>query len=193
MTDTAAPAPTADQLATLIDKVGGYDQALRIVSGAVAIRLMPVGPIPAGQTITVPADADFETRVAHGRYGWRHEALTGDLFPVTEDQIGEHELRLFHFARNISSEDIVRLIRDEGFEPARIGDVLAFGAAFPEVQRLHPVVGLGSTAEIDGKSSAPALWFDGDSRTIDLIWLDGDWHRNYRFLAVRAPLPAEVA
>lgn len=190
MADTLSPTLTADQLATLIDKVGGHDQALRIVSGAADIRIVTTSPTPAGRTITVPAGLDFDARVAEGRFGWRHDGLTEDRFSVTDDQLGEHELKLFHFARNISSEDIVRLIRDDGFEPARIGEVLAFGRAFPEVQRLHPVVGLGSTADIDGKTSAPALWFDGVGRTIDLIWLDGDWHRNYRFLAVRGTLPA---
>jgi hypothetical protein len=135
--------------------------------------------------VTVPADLHFEERVERGQYGWRHSGVTEERFPVTRDQCGEQAQKLFHFARGISSEEAIRLIREEGFEPGRIGDILVFGENVPEAQRRHPVVGLGSVAEVDSKLSVPALWFDGERRTLDAIWYDGDWHRNYRFLGVR--------
>jgi hypothetical protein len=134
---------------------------------------------------TVPAGLGFEERVERGHYGWRHAGLTEERFPVTPDQFGEQAQKLFHFARGISSEDAIRLIREGGFEPGRIGDILVFGENVPEAQRRHPVVGLGSVAEVDSKLSVPVLWFDGERRTLDAIWYDGDWHRNYRFLGVR--------
>ncbi|MDH7637699.1 hypothetical protein [Sphingomonas oryzagri] len=143
-------------------------------------------------TLEIPAELEFEARIARGHYGWRHPSLAEALFPVTGDQIGRREYKLFHFARNIPSDEAARLIREGGFEPARMGDILAYGEAFPNTQVRHPVVALGSAAEIDGKGSVPTLWFDGDERTIDLIWLDGDWHRNYRFLGVRPSLPVEA-
>jgi hypothetical protein len=136
-------------------------------------------------SVTVPADLTFEQRVTLGNYGWRHDELTEADFPVTADQHGEQAQKLFHFNCSLSSEDAARRIREAGWEPAAIGDILAFGEAFPQVQVRHPVVGLGSVSDIDGKASAPTLWYDGDRRTLDLLWLDGDWHRNYRFLGVR--------
>ncbi|MDG2534182.1 hypothetical protein P6144_11020 [Sphingomonas sp. HITSZ_GF] len=175
---------SSEQLGLLVEKAGGPAQVLRILSGEIEIDIRPArGALPG--MLEVPVGIDFETRVARGGYGWRYDALTEARFPVTDAQIGAREQKLFHFNRSVSSEDAARLIREAGYEPARIGEILAFGEAAPEVQVRHPVVGLGSVAEIDGKASAPTLWFDGECRTLDLLWLDGDWHRNYRFLGVR--------
>ena len=192
MAERASLDLTADQLDALIGKAGGHDQILRILAGELEIRLLPAGgdqtvaaPTAIDRFVTVPAGLEFEERVRRGDYGWRNGDLTERRFPVTGDQVGATEQRLFHFARSISSQEAIWRIRQEGFEPARIGDILAFGEAFPREQLRYPVIGLGSVVEIDLKLSVPALWFDGDRRTLDLIWYDGDWHRNYRFLGVR--------
>lgn len=179
---------TDGQISALVAKAGGADQILRLLSGELDLQLLPASP---GQTlvertVTVTPELSFEERVARGGYGWRHGDLTEDLFPITGDRAGDLRLKLFHFNRSLSSEEAIRLIEEDGFEPAKTGDVLVFGENFPDVQRRHPVIGLGSVADVDLKPSVPALWFDGDRRTLDLIWYDGDWHRNYRFLGVRA-------
>lgn len=175
---------TPEQLGLLVEKAGGPAQVSRVLAGEIALRAVPAaGALP--PALEIPEDLDFDARIARGGYGWRYDALTEARFPVTGDQIGTREQKLFHFNRSVSSQDAARLIREAGYEPAPVGAILAFGAASPEVQVLHPVVGLGSVAEIDGKASAPTLWFDGARRTLDLLWLDGDWHRNYRFLGVR--------
>lgn len=181
------PKLTDEQVEALVEKAGGHEQVLRILSGELDVETLPGGDArePAVRILTVSAALGFEERIERGGYGWRNDNLTEERFPITEDQTGEREQKLFHFNRSLSSADAARLIREAGFEPARIGDVLAFGEAFPNIQRRHPVVGLGSAAEIDNKASVPALWFDGYRRTLDLIWLEGDWHRNYRFLGVR--------
>jgi hypothetical protein len=187
MPDIATPTLTEDQFETLARNVGGHDKLQRILAGAVEVHLVPAGgqahAVP--PSLTIPAGLDFEERIARGAYGWRHADLTEERYPVTPDEFGEAEPQLLHFNRNISSEEAVRGIRDAGLEPAGIGAILAFGEALPIAQRNHPVVGLGSIAEVDGKLSAPTLWFDGERRTLDLLWLDGDWHRNYRFLGTR--------
>jgi hypothetical protein len=179
---------TAEQIDAFVAKAGGADQVHRVLSGELDLQLLPAssGQAPEERIVTVTPALDFEERIARGRYGWRHVDLTEDLFPITDDPGGEVRQKLFHFNRSISSEEAIRLIGEDGFEPAKIGDILVFGEHFPEVQRRHPVIGLGSVADVDLKPSVPALWFDGDRRTLDLIWYDGDWHRNYRFLGVRA-------
>lgn len=167
----------------LIGKLGGPDQVLRILSGEIGLQLLP--PAPGERFVTVPGGMSFDERVQRGHYGWRNAKLTDAGFPVTADQTGPTEQRLFHFDPGRSSEATIREIRAAGYEPGRIGDLLTFGELFPDEQRRHPVIALGSVTMIDGSLSVPALWFDGDRRTLDLIWYDGDWHRNYRFLGVR--------
>ena len=185
MSDVASQALTAEQLDTLIAKLGGQDKALQLVAGELDVQLLTAGSTDVERFATVPAGVAFEERVARGHYGWRNDKLTEEAFPVTQDQFGDLELKLFHFNRSLSSDQAIQEIRDSGYKPAETGDLLAFGEAFPDVQRRHPVIGLGRVVDIDGSLSVPALWFDGDRRTLDLIWFDGDWHRNYRFLGVR--------
>lgn len=174
---------TPEQLQALVIKVGGADQALRVVSGEVDLALSPTTALI--DHIAVPSDATYEQRIAAGNFGWRHEGLTEKQFPVTPEQAGSYDLKRFHFNRSISSVHAIAEIREAGYEPAETGHIMAFGAASPDEQRRHPVIGLGSVQMVDGSLSVPALWFDGDRRTLDLIWYDGDWHRNYRFLGVR--------
>ena len=183
MNNLASHELTADQIDALVDRAGGHDQVLRILAGE--LDLAVIAPPTAGHSLTVPTGFDFEERFARGRYGWRNPDLTEQRFPVTAGQIGELELKRFHFNRGLSSETAIRLIREDGYQPAEIGHLLAFGERFPEEQRRYPVIGLGSVVEVGGSLSVPALWFDGDRRTLDLIWYDGDWHRNYRFIGVR--------
>ncbi|MEE4452186.1 hypothetical protein [Novosphingobium resinovorum] len=181
--DFQSPALNDEQIAALVRLLGGPDEVRRMLSGDTGIA----------QFATIPGSLSFEERVARGSYGWRHPDLTEASFPLAgldadddaHDDRREVEQKLFHFNRNVSSEDAAQLIVEAGFEPAAIADILAFGEAAPHVQCRHPVVGLGSVATIEGKASAPTLWFDGTRRTLDVLWLDGDWHRNYRFLGVR--------
>lgn len=183
MSNLAAEGLSAEHVASLIAKAGGRDQVLRILSGEVEVQLL--SPAPAERFVTVAAGIDFEERVARGNYGWRNGDLTEERFPVTEDQCGAREQKLFHFNRSLSSDQAIQEIREAGYEPGRIGDILVFGEVFQAEQRRHPIIGLGSAVMVDRSLSVPALWFDGDRRTLDLIWYDGDWHRNYRFLGVR--------
>lgn len=184
MNDVATQLLTADQVAAFVARAGGAGQVLRVLSGELSIELPPAsGELV--QQLSVPVGVAFEQRVDRGGYGWRNPELTEALFPVAEGQAGEYDLKRFHFARSISSVEAIRLIREDGYEPAETGHILAFGEASPEEQRRHPVIGLGSAVVVAGSLSVPALWFDGDRRTLDLIWYDGDWHRNYRFLGVR--------
>jgi len=174
---------TDAQVDALVDKLGGPEQIRRILSGEIGLHLLP--PAPAERVVTVPGHLSFGERVRRGAYGWHNANLTEARFPVTADQAGATEQRLFHFDPGRSSEATLREIRAVGYEPGRIGDLLAFGEHFPDEQRRYPVIGLGSVVPIDDSLNVPALWFDGDRRTLDLIFYDGDWHRNYRFLGVR--------
>jgi hypothetical protein len=183
MSSAALQRLSEQQLDALVQKAGGPDQVVRILSGEIEIQLL--APAPAERFVLVTADTAFEDRIRRGHYGWRNSDLTEPRFPVDSEQSGAFEQRLFHFNRSLSSDQAICEIRDAGYEPGRIGDILVFGERYPEEQRRHPVIGLGSVASIDRIASVPALWFDGDRRTLDLIWYDGDWHRNYRFLGVR--------
>lgn len=135
--------------------------------------------------LTLDYGMSLEQMVAAGHYDWTNSDITTKRFPIVGSGVVEFEHKLFHFDRNVSSEEADRLIIVDGWQPAKIEHLLAFGAAKPEEQRKFPVVALGSVAEFDGKRRVPYLYGVGSGRDIHLRWRGDDWLGCYRFLAVR--------
>ena len=129
--------------------------------------------------------SSLETMIASGQYDWRNSEITPARFPVTGTDKVALEARYFHFNHAISSEKAAEEMEAAGWEPARIEHLLALGTTHPEEQRKHPIVALGSVAEVGGDRRVPVLDGDGAERYLFLSGWDGDWDPPYRFLAVR--------
>ena len=191
MTNFASKDLTAGELNALVKKAGGFDKVRKILSGELKIQLLStsaqavVVPTDVDQFMTVNSDLAFEDRIKRGNYGWRNSDLTEKKFPVTTDQVDEWEWKLFRFNRSISSEEVIRLMKEDGYEAGQIGHILTLGEMNPEEQRKYPIIGLGSVAEVSLRRSVPALWHDDGRRELDLYWFDIDWDDYYRFLGVR--------
>ena len=144
---------------------------------------------PIFQTITVNYDQSLETMIVAGHYDWRNDDITAKRFAPKGEGVVEYEAKLFHFDRNLSSEQAVEAIKSADttnpWEPGKIEHLLSFGAKYPEEQRKYPIIGLGSVAEVDGDRDVPCLYRSGAERLLDLIWWDGGWGGSCRFLAVR--------
>ena len=194
MTNFASKDLTAGQLNSLVKKAGGHKQVLRILSGKLKIQIFSTTsdlgvavPAETEQFLTVEADISFEDRITRGNYGWDNSDLTEKKFPVTAEQVGDWEWKLFHFDRDISSEEAIRLMKEDGYDAGAIGHILTFGEKYPEEQRKFPIIGLGSVAKVLLHRDVPGLWSDGGERVLDLFLFDGGWRRRFRFLGVRRP------
>jgi hypothetical protein len=137
------------------------------------------------QTLFVEPNLTFAERIKRGNYGWRNKDLTKKRFSVTGDQHGPWEWRYFYFTQVFYSEEAIQRIREEDFEPAQSGHALTFGEKYPEEQRKHPIISLGSVSD----AQVIVLWSGHNGREIDLTWfsLGGTWHNIYRCLGVRRP------
>lgn len=122
--------------------------------------------------------------IAAGHYDWTNDSITPSKFSITGD-VGGYEYKLFHFDRNISSEDAVREIEKTGWQIANIEHLLVFGEKNPEEQREYPIVALGSVATFVGNRGVPHLVRGVSKRGLDLRWWRGSWDSFCRFLAVR--------
>ncbi|MCX6819809.1 MAG: hypothetical protein NT019_00760 [Candidatus Adlerbacteria bacterium] len=144
-------------------------------------------------TDTFTLDVDYgrtlEDMVAFGRYDWTNSDITAKRFPLKGAGMGKvtvyAEARLFHFDRDISSEKVVEAMKAEGWEPALIEHLLAFGEKYPEEQRKYPIIGLGSVAQIGDFRYVPCLGRFGRGRNLRLRWWGRGWYGGCRFLAVR--------
>ncbi|MEK7645318.1 MAG: hypothetical protein AAB391_03310 [Patescibacteria group bacterium] len=149
-----------------------------------------LGPLPSepGSHIVDYSQA-LEVMVAAGNYDWTNDGITPKCFPIVGEGKVEFEDALFHFDKDVSSAAAIAQIcaadPANPWEPAKIENILAYGAKNPEEQRKFPIIALGSVAEVRGGRRVPYLGGDGSVRSLDLGWFDGGWGANDRFLAVR--------
>lgn len=141
--------------------------------------------LPEKFTLEVDYDKSLEEMIAAGRYDWKNSDITADRFPVKGKGKKKAEVELVHFNRDISSEDAIAEMDKLGLRPATIEELLAFGAANPDIQRKFPIVALGSVAEVSGSRFVAYLRRVWSERSLSLGWFAFDWNPDCRFLAVR--------
>ena len=92
---------------------------------------------------------------------------------------------LVRFEQRMTSEDVLRKLGDEGLRAAELPEFLAFGAAYPDVQRKFSVVCLGSVwKDRKGARNVASLYTASEGRYLDLHWWDDGWYSYSRFAAL---------
>lgn len=136
-------------------------------------------------TITADYSKPLAHMIADGRYDWKNDDITAERFLITGQGTVQLEWKLDHFDRKISSERAVKAIERDGWQPAKIEHLLAFGAKYPDEQCRYPIIGLGAPAQVFGCRGVPSLCGRVLLRHLRLRWWDLDWFCFYRFLSVR--------
>jgi hypothetical protein len=170
--------------------LGGTDQDLRRILTDKSLReriaKIIVSEVRQVFKVTVDYSKSLAEMIKAGHYGWVNDAIVADHFPVQGEGQNEVEVALFHFNRNISSDDAIAEMEKAGYRPARIEELLALGASQPELQKEFPIVALGSVwQDPDGDRDVPYLFCGDAKRGLDLRWFESDWGVLYRFAAVR--------
>ena len=125
--------------------------------------------------------------IKDGTFDWKNGDIVEKNFPNIDHESGEQNLmvKLFHFGRDMSSEDAVKAMDKDGFRPATLRELLAYAVKNPDEQRKYPIVGLGSFWQHLLVRNVPCLDIDGGERLLYLLWWSYVWVGHYRFLAVR--------
>ncbi len=127
-----------------------------------------------------------EQLVRAGKYDWSNDDITSSHFPSERWAKALVDIFLVNFDHNISSEDAIAKMAEQGLRPATLKELLALGSAHPDLQRENPIVALGSTwRSPGGYVSVPYLYGFGSTRSLVLSWFGGDWVPRWRFAAVR--------
>lgn len=128
----------------------------------------------------------LEAMIAAGRYDWVDSGITPERFPIQGEGKAERELVLVHLDKEVSTDEAQAELDRRGLRPAKIEELLALGAAQPELQREFPIVALGSDfVNSDGFRGFVYLGWGGGGRDLYLHWDDDDWNKHCRFLAAR--------
>lgn len=179
--------PTSDHLRVLHD---GYlaDLMLSIKEGKVPPRddfRKLLGLPPVEMMTEVDFGQSLEAMIVAGNYDWKNDAITAERFPVEGTGKKKFRNKLFHFGRNISSEDAVAAMEKEKFTPGGHVHGLAFGSTFPEEHRKYPIACLGSSARVLGGRGVVCLGRGGAGRGLGLGGRVGGWGGGWRFLGVQ--------
>lgn len=147
-------------------------------------------PQPAEEiTLTVDYGRTVKQMIKAGKYNGVNSDITEKNFPLPTELIGQKTSvsgKLFHFGKDISSEDVIFEMDKSGYRPATLPELLALGEAHPDLQRQFPIIALGSVWRVAaGSRIVPALAVDGYGRKLHLFWFGPAWYVICRFFGVR--------
>lgn len=148
------------------------------------------------QKQVVNYDRSIKDSLKAGHFDWTNSGITDVNFPFPSDKQGKREVEfgLFHFKKVTQSDDNIAKMKAEGFRPATIKELLAFGEENPEVQREFPVVALGSVVKLNANSCqcVGVLDWSNSERDAGLDFYGNNWFDRCRFLAVRLSAQAGI-
>lgn len=151
--------------------------------------------IGGADVLVVDYSRNLEQMIAAGRYGgdgdnWNRD-ITFKRFPIVGSGIAHLEFAIFDFGRAISSDDAVEAIRaydkTNPWEPAKTEHTLAYGASYTGGQKKNPIIGLGSSATVDGDICVLRLRLrvSGRDHRLGLDKRNVIWTAQCGFLAIR--------
>jgi len=142
--------------------------------------------------LTVNYSLTLEKMIVAGHYDYVDDNITAKWFVIEGLNTVEFEAAFFHFDRFISSDEAKQLILNAGYEAGKIEQLLSVGAIFGVQgtthcydQCEHPIVGLGSSVNIDGRQVVPCLHGSDQHRGLYLARADYEHRSNCRFLGTR--------
>jgi hypothetical protein len=137
-------------------------------------------------SVVVNYQVPVEDAILAGDYQAVNASITAANFPSRRSGIAQMDILLIHFDRRMISEEILQELDKAGLRPVELLELLAFGAAFPEVQRKFVIVGLGSIwTDRRGYRNVPCLYEASEGRYLDLHWWDDGWYSSSRIAVVR--------
>ena len=140
----------------------------------------------ANYDVQVDYDLTVAKAVKAGKYDWSNSDITAEHFPTKRSGKATVTLELVHFDKTMSSDNVLAELDAQGLRPAELRELLALGAAYPELQREFPIIELESVWQNpDGDRNVAYLFRNGSKRSLDLHWFDIGWDENCRFAAVR--------
>lgn len=163
----------------------GWTKNGEALSRALREVLLPNGK-PAGNSFSITCEGIKASElVRRGKYDWANDSITDTLFPIEPHAQETRMIELVEFDHDPGSEEVLAEFARRGLERPTPEDALAFGIAYPEEQRKHPVVFLHEPVLVDGFRSVLVLDGSDRERNLNLNWFAYRWNRYYVFAAVR--------
>ena len=114
-------------------------------------------------------------------FRWVSPDITNKRFPAP-DRLWD-DYRRFRFGKKVSSEEAVKRMKEQGYEPANSHELVLWEGW----NEKDAAVALGSVTKVGGYRSVLYLDRNGSKRDLYLSWWDDNWNASCHFLAVRNP------
>jgi hypothetical protein len=132
---------------------------------------------------TVDYDQSLVASIAAGKYNKISPSIEG--FPAEAGGQVNVVFKLVRFNFRISTMSAIAGIDSQGLRPATLKELLAFGAKYPEEQRIRPIIELGTGGPC--RYCPPEAAFlngNAEMRGLDNLCMDNSWDTCFCFLAV---------
>ncbi len=138
--------------------------------------------------VKVDHSLSFDQMVEAGKYDEVSEGASAREYPIVPTSgVSEVGIRLFCFFREyLTTQQVVRRMKQRGYRPATVPELLALGAAYPELQLGGDIVELG-TLDITDEEDLGILVLgktDNFGRELSHDAWDSEWDSSSRFAAV---------
>jgi hypothetical protein len=178
------------RIADAVLEQGGSDGDLRRVLSeeglASGVAKLIVSSVRQSFKVLVDCTKSLAEMIQAGSYGYVNSDINSKNFRVEGQGQQKVEVVLFHFKRAISIDDALREMEKAGYRPARIEELLALGAQYPDLQKQFPIVALGSMWQNpNGYCGVAFLGRVDAERKLSSDWIESDWSGGCRFVAVR--------
>jgi len=130
----------------------------------------------------VYARKTFERRIAENKFAWVDPRITKENFPISGKGKIKRKFRLLRFGRTTTDNALAGTSLKK-CRPATIAELLAFAAAYPDLQCQFPIVALGSDCRTGSCSyvSYPFLTaWSTEKRRLELEETTDNFTREYR-------------
>jgi len=135
--------------------------------------------------VAVDYSRSLREMIADGRYDEVHKDITPRNFRLSATGFRQVKLTLVQFKHPVAPLEAVVLLKEEGYRPATIEEILALGSQHPELQKHIPIVGLGSARVVGNRRWVPCLGGSETERTLTRAVMYRRWSTCYQFAFVR--------
>ena len=146
----------------------------------------PASTFTAWVTYVQPVDSELQRRFpAYVNPGHEGFMAIGWCKNVSREN-RKVEFQFVHMDREASTDLVFSEMERRGLRPALYEELLGFALEYPDEQRRNPIVALGSITFVRTLRRHVAFLTSTDNgRKLDMVWFDGGWNGDCRFLVVR--------
>ncbi|MFO8009800.1 MAG: hypothetical protein R6U89_03200 [Dehalococcoidia bacterium] len=161
---------------------GNQEELKEILKKALSGEKPPAGHYP----VTVDYQLELDEAIKRAKFDWVNPDITPENFPPKGKGTVDAVVELIHFDRYISTNEALKELRQRGYQPAALRELLALGEKNPNIHKEFPIVALGSVWQDErGERNVPCIYRSGKARQLRLVGYGGGWYARWRFAAVR--------